>query len=438
MIRRLLIVSAVVALAACNGPIGPAGPAGADGPAGSTGPAGPGYDAPVSISAVAPRSLAVGLTADVTISGYATKWTDQSVVTFGAGITVRNVKAASSSAILATITVAPNAVPGPREVSVREGTVTSTFSGFEVLPYASLALSGTGIQGGLLRARILVNDPMFVFPANAVFSAGAGVSLVRVEKEQARSAEVLLGVDLDAAPGARTVSLGGAPGVNLSFPDALSVTANTPVDLPALPAMLTFSAPSESVVYNLTNVATGTVLEASEGALLGVLAPDAGWDTSSQVGNSLLLLNATGTVTVFDGAGDAGVTTVTGVPIPESPDTEPNDTELTAQSFAAIPALLTGSLLTGTVDDQDWFKVTVPASAVGKRVRMISTSAGVSYDFYVDVIQGGVSLGGDWNLYSYTGATRTALSDPIPAAGDLFIALSPYSDGDYSLTLVLE
>jgi hypothetical protein len=436
MIQRLLFASAVVVLAACNGPVGPAGPAGADGPAGPIGADGPGYDAPVSISAVSPRSLAVGLTVDVTISGYATKWTDQSVVTFGAGVTVRNVKAASSSAMLATITVAPNAVPGPREVTVREGMVTSTFRGFEVLPYASLTLSGTPIQGGLMRARILVNDPMFVFPSNAVFSAGAGVGLVRVEKELARSAELLLGVNLDAAPGARTVSLGGAPGVALSFPDVFSVTANAPVDLPALPAMLTFTAPSESVVYNLASVGSGSVLEASDGALLGLLAPDAGWTTSSQVGSSLLLLSAAGTVTVFDGAGDGGVTTVSGVPIPETPDTEPNDTELTAQTFASIPALLTGALVTGTVDDQDWFKVTVPASAVGKRVRMIAT--GPTYDFYVDVLQGGISLGGDWNLYSYSGATRTALSTPIPAAGDMFIHLSPYTAGDYSLTLVLE
>lgn len=438
MIRHLLVASAVVVLAACTGPIGPAGPAGVEGPSGGTGPAGPGYDAPVSISAVAPRSLAVGLTVDVTISGYATKWTDQSVVTFGAGVTVRNVKAASSSAILATITVAPNATPGPREVTVREGMVTSTFQGFEVLPYASLTVSGTAIQGGLMRAHILVNDPMFVFPTNAVFSAGAGVSLVRVEKELARSAQVLLGVNLDAAPGARTVSLGGAPGVALTFPDVFSVTANTPVDLPALPAMVTFSAPSESLVYNLANAGAGTVLEASEGAVLGVLAPDAGWGTSSQVGSSALLLSAAGTVTVFDGAGDGGVTTISGQPIPEVADAEPNDTALTAQSFASIPALLTGTLVPGTVDDQDWFKVTVPLSAVGKRVRMIATSAGPSYDFYVDVRQGGTSLGGRWNLYSYTGATRTALSTPISAAGDLFIQLSPFSDGDYSLTLVLE
>lgn len=433
MILRLLFASVVVALSACNGPTGPTGPAGADGPTGAAGPAGPGYDAPVSISAVAPRSLAVGLSVDVTISGYATQWTDQSVVSFGTGVTVRNVKAASSSAILATITVAPNATPGPRDVTVREGTVTTTFKGFEVLPYASLTVSGTGIQGGLMRARLLINDPMFVFPSNAALSAGPGVSLVRVEKQLARSADVLLGVNLDAAPGARTVS-GGAQ--SLTFPDVFSVTAYAPSDLPALPATVAFSAPSASEVYNLTGITSGTVLEASEGGILGVLAPDAGWSTSSMVGTSLLLLNAVGTVTVFDGAGDGGVSTVTGVPIPEVADVEPNDTELTAQTFGSFPARLTGALVSGAVDDQDWFKVTVPASAVGKRVRMIAT--GATYDFYVDVLQGGVSLGGDWNLYSYSGATRTALSTPITAAGDLFIMLSPYSDGDYTLTVVLE
>ena len=211
MFPRLLAATALFVVAGCTGPVGPAGPAGTEGPTGNEGVAGPGYDAPVSISAVVPRSLAVGLTADVTISGYATKWTDQSVVSFGAGVSVRAVKAASSSAMLATIDVSPTAAPGPRDVTVREGTTTTTFKGFEVLPYASLSLVGTPIQGGLVRAHLVVNDPMFVFPASTTFNAGSGVGLVRVEKQRSRSADVLLGVNLDAAPGARTVSFVTGP-----------------------------------------------------------------------------------------------------------------------------------------------------------------------------------------------------------------------------------
>lgn len=434
MIRRLLIAATLFAVAGCTGPVGPAGPSGAAGPTGVEGPSGPGYDTPVSISAVLPRSLAVGVQSDVTISGYATKWTDQSVVSFGTGVTVRNVKAASPTAMLATIIVSPTATPGPRDVTVREGSVTTTFSGFEVLPYATLSILGTPVQGALLRAHLVVNDPMFAFTNNQVVAVGAGVTQVRVEKQLSRTLDVLLGVNLDAAPGMRSISLttGG-----LSFPDVLNVTANAPVDLPMLPTPVDFTAPGESVVYNLTDVPAGTVLEASEGSLLGLLAPDAGWSSTSKVGNSLLLLAAAGTVTVFDGAGDGGMTTVTGAPIPEVADAEPNDTTATAQSVTSFPVRLTGSLAIGTPNDFDWYKVTVPASAVGRRVRMTSTST-APYDYYVDIQQNGVSLGGPWELYTFSNLTKTALSGVITTAGDLFIQLRPYNDTDYTLTLVLE
>lgn len=434
MIRRLLIAAALLAVAGCTGPVGPAGPSGAAGPTGEVGPSGPGYDTPVSISAVLPRSVAVGVQSDVTISGYATKWTDQSVVSFGTGVTVRNVKAASPTAMLATIIVSPTAMPGPRDVTVREGSTTTTFSGFEVLPYATLNILGTPVQGALVRAHLVVNDPMFAFAPNQVFTVGAGVTQVRLEKQLSRTADVLLGVNLDAAPGMRSISLSAA---GLSFADVLNVTANAPVDPPAFPAMVDFTAPYESVVYNLTDVPAGTVVEATEGAILGVLSPDAGWSSTSKVGSSLLLLAAGGTVTVFDSAGDGGMTTVTAAPIPEVADAEPNDTNATAQTVTSFPVRLTGALTLTAPADLDWYKIVVPASAVGKRVRMTSTST-APYDYYVDIQQNGVSLGGPWELYTFSNLTKTALSGVITTAGDLFIQLRPYDDTDYTLTLVLE
>ena len=434
MTHRLLIAAALFAVSGCTGPVGPAGPSGAAGPTGVEGPSGPGYDTPVSISAVLPRSLAVGVQTDVTISGYATKWTDQSVVSFGTGVTVRNVKAASPTAMLATIVVSPTATPGPRDVTVREGTVTTTFSGFEVLPYATLSIQGTPVQGALLRAHLVVNDPMFSFTTNQVFAAGSGVTQVRLEKQLSRTLDVLLGVNLDAAPGMRSLSLTAG---GLSFPDVINVTANAAVDLPMLPAPVDFTVPGQSVVYNLIDVSAGTVLEASEGSVLGLLAPDAGWSSTSKVGSSLLLLTAAGTVTVFDAAGDGGMTTVTGAPIPEVADAEPNDTTATAQGVTSFPVRLTGSLTLAAPSDYDWYKIAVPASAVGKRVRMTSTST-APYDYYVDLQQNGVSLGGPWELYTFSNLTKTALSGVITTAGDLFIQLRPYNDTDYTLTLVLE
>lgn len=437
MIRRLLVATALIALAACNntGKTGPAGPAGPEGPTGPQGPAGPGYDAPVSISGISPRELAVGLSTSVTISGYATKWTDQAVVNFGAGITVTGVKAASGTALLATITVAPDATPGPRDVTVREGTATITFKGFEVLPYASLTLEGVAKQGGLLRARVVVNDPMFLFPSEVIVSAGQGVSVVRVTKMLARTLEGIVGVDLDAAPGTRSVTVSTPTGSTLNFPDALNVTANTPADLPMLPATVTFSAPFESVVFNLGATASGTILEASSGSVLGMLAPDAGWTSSSPLGSSLLLQSEGGTLTLFDSAGDAGMSTIAGTMIPIVTDTEPNDTQMTSQAVMSLPVVLTGTLPYSGADDEDWYKVTVPASAAGRRVRVIAT--GPSYDFYVTLLQGGNTVGGRWNLYDYSGGTETRLGDPV-AAGDLFIHLTPYDNGDYNLTLLFE
>ena len=133
------------------------------------------------------------------------------------------------------------------------------------------------------------------------------------------------------------------------------------------------------------------------------------------------------------------MSTISGNPIPEVADTEPNDTELTAQTLTALPVMITGAIVSASVDDEDWFKVTVPASAVGKRVRIIATSSGFSYDIYVDVRQGGVRLGGRWNLFSSSGATKTALSSVIPAAGDLFFQIAPWSaDCEYAVTFLFE
>src|SRR5687768_1594008 len=71
-----------------------------------------------SVSGVFPHSAFLGRQMRVEISGDTTSWKDGTTVNFGAGVTVANVKVASPTALFADITVAPDAAPGLRDVTV--------------------------------------------------------------------------------------------------------------------------------------------------------------------------------------------------------------------------------------------------------------------------------------------------------------------------------
>src|SRR5438477_3691817 len=101
------MISCALALCACSAK----GPEGPQGPQGPPGPPGDGFDGGASVSGVVPSAVAQGSEYDVTLSGFATAWTDQATVSFGPGVTVSRVKAASVTSLVVHLKVAADATP---------------------------------------------------------------------------------------------------------------------------------------------------------------------------------------------------------------------------------------------------------------------------------------------------------------------------------------
>ena len=130
MSRLISSALLVAALVSC----GTKGPEGPQGPQGPQGPAGPGFMGGPSVSSVVPSAVTQGSEYDVTISGFATSWTDMAQVSFGQSIVVTRVKAASPTSLLVHIRVAADAKADVRDVTVTQGTdVVRWLSAFTVL-----------------------------------------------------------------------------------------------------------------------------------------------------------------------------------------------------------------------------------------------------------------------------------------------------------------
>ena len=453
MLRRAFVFAALLPLLGCNnvGPAGPAGPQGPVGPTGPQGPAGQDFVAMPSIASVTPRKLAVGLTAEVQVSGFGTSWTQDATVSFGADVVVNQVRVTSPTSLVASITVPKGATVGPRTVAVQQAAEQVTYPAFEVANYADLVIEGFGKQGGLLKARVTVNDPNFVFSDPEILQPGArnrvsrltvvpaeGIELVRVAV-MARTFEVVLGVSVSAPVGRRSLIVRQNPDegdeLNFAFPDAFDVTARAPVTIPSLPAAVTFTAPFDSALYSVpTNMplpdgAILTTSAASGQPLTGYMAAYGEWLPYDAVVGRVIAPSDSpmnGYVVVFDESGAGGTASLGYVSPMAKMETEPNETSATATDLGgALPVMVSGSIGMTMPSDVDVFKLTLPASAAGARLLVLLRER--TTGFYADamVTQLGKPVG-------WSGGTTEPL---LP--GDVFLTVtSSGTYGDYDLVVV--
>ena len=445
MTSRLTVVALVVAFAGCGG----AGPKGASGPTGPTGPTGPmgtnGMDfmAGPSISLVTPNKLVVGHSTEVAISGFATKWTANSLVSFGAGVTVSNVRVASPTAIVAVITADSSATLGTRDVTVSGGGVAASYNGvFAVLPLYAVTLPTKATLGAVFAIRIHHNDSAFSWETSPAITLTPTPVLTDVRSFVSSATPqdqvVLFFADLDAPLGKRTVHIvnnaGASTELSISLPDAFDLA-----DKEVLP--LTEGTP-----------ATGNLVDANSGVLFKYVPAIAAlkifaMGTGPTGKSTIILLTSSGKyvdamqvgatvlgtcppvdgcyISAYDTSGKAGLVFSMAVTAPPGgPEVEPNDTLGTAQPVTLglignnLETFVTSAAL-GSLTDQDWYKVTVTAAEVGKKFHVITRPGDVLADPVVDVQSStGVSLGGP---SSDTGYHEDFLSSGIPAAGDYLI-----------------
>jgi hypothetical protein len=402
-----------------------------------------GDDVDSQVSGVFPSEAFIGRSVRVEISGDQTGWSDAAVANFGEGITVQSISVASPSALFAEITIAPEAPAGLRDVTVTDGGATLTLEqSFELVSPVDFKIEGTLAQGSV--AFITINNLDFAnqfdaatdadgFFINTSLEGPTGTSF-QINEVTSFSISAAMLIDVDAAPGAITVTSGAedavvSPGPELAIatraPTALVAgTPGTGMQEVAFGTQLFEFTPGSGSVA-LTAVARSDSPDAAPSLIIlpasGSFAdgfelfPITGFfGDIVQEGLALVATDAPKFYAVyFDGSGatgyqfsvDANATTLAAVDEVGTP----HGTNGTAQAVVVNQMIDNASL--GAEDEIDIYRLPVTAADVGKRVRIITIGGDPLTDTLIEVLAGAETLGES----SDAGFGEDFTSAPIPA-----------------------
>jgi hypothetical protein len=395
----LLLVAAVVG--GCSGSAGPPGAAGPQGKQGRQGPPGtsPNPQSP-GISGVEPYLAYLARSGELTISGYATKWSEATAVDLGAGITVTSLQAPSPMALIVKYTIDPTALTGPRDVNVMDvsGGPLLYLAGIDVEPPMTATVEGNASQGSLAFLYVQLTDTSIqldttsatdasgtvVYP-NLAITLPAGVHLSSWASVLDYSARALLTFDVDAPSTTSDLDLVSGPAGSTSdthFPVPLGIsvgprTATALTDGKAT-AGSTFM-PFDSGLYSFTQgmakisildfAATSTVNGSQPGfALLpksGHFKDLIGIGPAETVVSSFtdpfyaIYWDTTGTTGAYSVTATA---TLPGLALPTVPG---DGSKSTAVNALVLPFVLTGGSL-ATSTSMDWVRIKTGAADAGK------------------------------------------------------------------------
>jgi hypothetical protein len=414
---------------------------------------------------VLPGQVFLGRTQEVLVSGSGTQWSSSTTVDFGPGITIDRLTVASPSALSATITVAPGAALGPRDLTVSDLPYRMTFS---VAAPIRTSYLGSLAQGSIVRMRIdnldlahlfdttSVGDGLFstqTFPNIKVatppgtFTAIADVTPFAVE--------VQAFIDVDAPATASDVDLSSGSAnaqVRSIDPGGFAPAARTALPLPVGATDASLAAPFETALYTFTPTAGPhvTVLTAAdnhpETETLVLLLPKSGrWSENFGAGGARRWLGTDGSDPFFAvlwdaDAGAPSSYTLTRAELPAtrvSEAAEPANDFASAVPIASLPAVIIGATLSGA-GDQDWFSFNVPA---GKRMRVVTHGGDVRTDTAVSFFgPDGTTLVGieiDNNFH------ENLVSAPVPVGGTHYVKIAASTMFDaqharYDAVLLLE
>ena len=421
-----------------------------------------------------PSSAFLGGSATITISGFATSWTDAAQADFGAGVSVDSIQVASPTAIVAHVSVAYDATPGPRDVKITDGGSTLTYTGaFSVDPATAVSVQGTLTQGSILLAKVqdldfarpfdatTTGDGLFTpisYP-NLEISTEQGVTS-QLQSAQPYAVDTLLLIDLDQ-PAEKTkldVLSGPAGGSRENFanPSALDVAARTPKSLAlGQDQSVDLKDPYASEIYSVTPPGSGLnlielsakTLNSSANPQVFVMPESGHFSELLGLGQDVVLTsNSTAklNVVVWDNSGASGYTATLradSTAATGADEAEPNDTSAQAQTAASLPFVMTNASLS-SASDEDWIAVTATAADVGKALHVITMPGDPQTDTLVEVFQsdGTTSLGGPSGDAAYH---ENWLSSALPSAGTYYVKISasPFyssSQTKYQAAVLLE
>lgn len=425
---RMTLFGAAVAAAllGCQGPAGQDGAPGIAGTRGPQGPAGPGFEGGPSVSSVSPGLVVQGRTVEVSIAGFATEWTKsgQPTVDFGPGVTVKTVLVASDTGLLVTVEANEDAAPGRRNVSVSAGGKTLEALGvFSVGRAVELTHVPASIgRPAMAAVELTRHDRELSLPRTIDgygFELPEGVTMGLHTVDQGR-ALFWVATDLTAPAGAHEVVVKLFPNEarekRLTFPLLIEAAqfgeyatgANTGYAPAWGSSTATMTVETTSLVTLKTEATQGsrprlTVLDAS-GLFADALSTgdEVTFFAQPEVTYYVVAWDTSGADIAFTLQADAvaGSLDVT--------ESEPNDSPAAANLFIALPVNVTADL--SSAYETDWFRVTLPASAVGKSIQVEMYGGNPDLVATVYAADGTTVLGTSPNLYpdgTWTGPAVT-------------------------------
>lgn len=174
------------------------------------------------IVSLTPNTGSPGATAlQVTIVGAKATFTESSVVSFGAGITVTGTTLVDAQTLRATIAIAADAAAGFRDVTVSTADgAAAILAGFQVTVQSAAVTGITPSSGraGDTGVAVTISGTSLSSPATVAFSGG-GITVRSVTVDSATQITAIIDIDRNASISTRTVTVtvGSSPAGTLNF-----------------------------------------------------------------------------------------------------------------------------------------------------------------------------------------------------------------------------
>jgi hypothetical protein len=353
-----------------------------------------------SISGVIPGALFVGRDADILIIGSNTGWTSGVRVDLGEGIEVREVVAASPTALLVKASAEPGAELGPRDITVED---LDFAGGVDVRSPVALTYQGLIAQGSISVIELQNLDFAHPFDTTSVggglfeplrftnvrATAGEGTTLQVSQVEPYRMRLLLLS-DVGASGGAHDLDVQSGPSgeeVGFRLPAAFDLIERAPTALasgqPAVGSMeRPFQAWLFSIVPDELSVVRAATFAMAPNAVPGIAVLPASGSFADVITFDLsttLISDEVHYLVYWDNSGASGyqfqVSASTTTVAERAEEVEPNDVRTEAAAVALTPAVIADSTIPSQ-DDVDWVEVELTAEQVGEGVRLRAMSYG--------------------------------------------------------------
>jgi hypothetical protein len=281
------------------------------------------------ITEVNPSQGQQGQTLNVTLTGRFTRWTQGTLTaTFGTGITVNSITAATDTSATANVTIDPITTLGFRNTSVTvtiggQPEVANLNSGFSVIAgpaNISSVTPGSGSQGSTVNGIVIVGSGTHFANGSSTVSFGSGITVLSAVVNSATQITANVQIDPSAATGLRSVSV-TTGGEVASRTNAFNVIAATPILLSVTDANAAQGqAKTLTILGQFTKFTEGTAtVSLGQGITVGAVTVANDTSLTAQITVSPTAFTGSRSVTVTYGASPVNVVLTNGFSVTAGP-----------------------------------------------------------------------------------------------------------------------